>query len=92
MKTLKISTRFMNGNLDVENVIFDILCDNYSKKEVFESIFGNDDIIYSDGFILAIENGLIPDITRVEESFETKKIGEYHHIILNDKCFSVYFN
>ena len=37
MKTSKISTRFMNGNLDVENVIFDILCDNYSKKEVFES-------------------------------------------------------
>ena len=92
MKTQKIKTRFMSGNIDVEGVISDILCNEYGCGVVYGLGFSFDDAIYSDGFISAIESGLIPNINKIELSFKARKSGEYHHIIINDECYNVYFN
>ena len=95
MKTRKINTRFMEGNIDVEGVIYDIVINSIGMSEAMSLGIDFDSAIYSNGFISAINNGLIPD-------FSTLKISnahsnslcdtEYHHIIIGDECFVVYFN
>ena len=91
METRKANTRFMNGNIDVEGVIFDLLVDNYGMSEVCNSIISFDEAIYSDGFILAIENGKIPELGIVENCKKNTS-KEYHHVIYNDECYVMYFN
>jgi len=91
MKTQKINTRFMNGNKDVEGEIFSLLCSEYGTGNVLNSEIDFDNAIYSDNFIFAIESGLIP-VLELKPSFEAKKDAEYHHLIINDECFVMYFN
>lgn len=93
MKILKKETRFMSGNIDLEGVIFDILVDEYGMSEVCNSDFDTDNAIYSDGFISTIKSGKIPtlnlfntDSHRIHNDLE-----EYHHVIINDECYNVYF-
>lgn len=59
---------------------------------LFETILGNDDIIYSDGFISAVENGLVPSLENIQEAFLPKTNKEYHHFIFEDECYIAYFN
>ncbi len=92
MKTIKKQTRFMNGNIDVEGQIYDILVSEYGINEVMSLGIDFDSAIYSDGFINAINNGLVPSIENIHESFSGKLDKEYHHIIIDDKCFVMYFN
>ena len=91
MKTRKTTTRFMNGNIDVDGEILDILTSEFGMAVIMECEFGFDDAIYSDGFVHAIESGLIPQIDTISKSFESKKEGEYHHVIYNDECYVIYF-
>ena len=91
MKTRKINTRFMVGNIDVEGVISDIISNEYGCGVVYSSGFSFDDAIYSDGFISAIEKGLIPNIEMIEPSHTVRKSQEYHHMIIDDVCYNVYF-
>lgn len=93
METRKVETRFMSGNIDLDGVIFDTLISEHGHAAVFSSDFDTDNAIYSDGFIRAIKNGMIPmlelhttDSHRFLNDFE-----EYHHVIINDECFNVYF-
>lgn len=87
------STRFMQGNIDLDGVIYDVLIDTYGHKAVNSSDFDTDNAIYSDNFIYAIEEGKIPTL----ELFPTDShrfhndLNEYHHVIINDECFNVYF-
>ena len=92
MKTRKIETRFMIGNLDVDGEIFSTLCENYTQSEIFNSLLGSEDVVYSDGFVRAIENGLVPCLDTICESCLPKKDAEYHHFINNDVCYVAYFN
>ena len=92
MKTRNTTTRFMNGNIDVDGEIMDILTAEYGMAAVMECEIDFSDAIYSDGFIHAIENDLIPQIDTIAKSFENKKSGEYHHVIYNDECYVIYFN
>ena len=91
MKTRNTTTRFMNGNIDVDGEILDILTAEFGMAAVMECEIDFSDAIYSDGFIHAIENGLIPQIDTIAKSFESKKEGEYHHVIYNDECYVIYF-
>lgn len=91
MKTLKKQTRFMNGNIDIEGVIVDSLINEFGCNDVFSNGLFNEDTIYSDGFINAFNNGLMPILGSEHESFMPKKEDEYHHFISNDKCFVTYF-
>ena len=91
MKTRKTTTRFMNGNIDVDGEILDILTSEFGMAVIMECEVGFDDAIYSDGFVHAIESGLIPQINTIAKSFENKKMGEYHHVIYNDECYVIYF-
>lgn len=91
MKTTKVSTRFMSGNLDVEGVIYDLLIDEYGFVAVIEHDIDFNLAIYSDNFITAIEEGLIPDLNRIEDASAPVMFGEYHHMIFNDECYKVYF-
>ena len=84
IKTRKINTRFMNGNIDVDGVIADIINNEFS-------FVCWDHAIFSDGFISAIEDGLIPQINTIELSCKAKSYGEYHHFIYEDECYVVYF-
>ena len=93
MKTRKQETRFMNGNIDMDGEIMNILINEHGQKAVLMSDFDTDNAIYSDGFIAAIESGKIPmlelhptDSHRFYNEFE-----EYHHVIINDECFNLYF-
>jgi len=91
MKTEKINTRFMQGNKDIDCEIFDIMIDNYGHEKVLlENDINFEDAIYSNGFIHAIENGLIPTLELIS-SIESKRPQEYHHIIINDECYIMYF-
>ena len=83
----------MQGNIDCEDLIFDILVQEHGLNEVCCSEFDTDNAIYSDGFIHAIEEGKIPmlklhptDSHRFHNDLE-----EYHHVIINDECYNVYF-
>ena len=91
MKTRNTKTRFMNGNIDVDGEVFDILSSEFGMAAVCECEIDFDDAIYSDGFVHAIENGLVPQIDTISKSFESKKEGEYHHLIYNDECYVIYF-
>jgi hypothetical protein len=73
MKTRKTTTRFMNGNIDVDGEILDILTSEFGMAVIMECEVGFDDAIYSDGFVHAIESGLIPQIDTISKSFESKK-------------------
>lgn len=82
----------MQGNIDMEGVIYDLLINNYGYDAVMNTGICFDDCIYSDRFMSAIESGLIPVIDSIEKSFTAKKYGEYHHFIYNDECYIMYFN
>jgi len=90
MKTQKKYTRFMEGNKDVDGEIIDLLY-NYYGKTFFECDIDFDNAIYSNGFIHAIENNLIPEIDSMIPSFESKINKEYHHLIINNECYILYF-
>jgi hypothetical protein len=91
INTRNKETRFMNGNIDIDGEILDILIEEYGQKDVLFSDFDTDNAIYSDGFISAIEEGLIPEL-ELFESHKAKYDKEYHHVIINDDCYVVYFN
>jgi len=93
LNTRKQETRFMNGNIDLDAVIFDILVEEHGMKAVIESNFDTDNAIYSDGFIKAIENGLVPclELNNTDSHRFTHDFSEYHHVIINDECYNVYF-
>jgi len=88
MNTRKANTRFMNGNIDFEGIIADIINNEFGYGATFICW---DEAIYSDNFITAIENGLIPQIHTIEFAHSAKKYGEYHHFIYEDECYVVYF-
>ena len=92
IQTKKIETRFMSGNLDVNQEIFDIMVEYHGQYEVCMNGFEMDNAIYSNGFINAVEDGKIPMLTL--HSTLTRSEGnltEYHHVIINDECYNVFF-
>ena len=93
LNTLKKQTRFMNGNIDVDGIIFNILVDAYGMKAVCLSDFDTDEAIYSDGFILAIKQGKTPtlELTTTGSHRFYNDLEEYHHVIIKDNCYNVYF-
>lgn len=92
METRKIKTRFMIGNLDVNNVIMDLLVDTYGWSVLGQTKWMNDNIIYSDRFIEAINEGKTPELDLIETMGQSKSEQEYHHCIIEDVCYHVYFN
>jgi hypothetical protein len=90
MQEVKIS--FMNGNKDLDGLVYDTLCENYSQKDLLKCNINFDDAIYSNGFIDAIINGLVPNL---ELHSTVSNAGylqdEYHHIFIGEKCFKMYF-
>lgn len=90
MKTTKVHTRFMDGNKTTE--VFDILSEHYGMNVVCNHKIDYEAAIFSNGFINAIEDGLIPILGSEHESFKQKQDKEYHHFILNDECYVVYFS
>lgn len=93
MNTIKVNTRFMQGNKDVDCVIFDILVEEYGQEAVLLSDFDTDNAIYSNGFIKAIEAGKIPtlELYNTDSYRFNNALTEYHHVIINDNCYNVYF-
>lgn len=91
MRTRKVKTRFMNANVDVDGDIANLLIAEYGMIEVLNCGIDFDEAFYSDGFIYAIEEGKIPTLNSICESFLGKKHGEYHHLIHEDKCYVMYF-
>ena len=93
IKIRKINTQFMSGNIDLDGCIFDILVENYGQQKVLLSDFDTDKAIYSDGFISAIEKGLIPtlDLFDTDSHRFYNELKEYHHVIIGDRCYNVYF-
>ncbi len=73
--------------------MIDILADEYGMGAICNHEIDFAEALYSDGFINAVENGLIPNINDVDDCTSNKKGDkEYHHIIINDKCFIMYFS
>jgi hypothetical protein len=93
MKTVKKQTRFMNGNIDVEGFVFDLLVNEYGLKAVLESNFDTDNAIYSNGFVLAIMSDKVPtlELQSTTSHRYSNELEEYHHVIINDECYNVYF-
>lgn len=95
MVTKKVNTRFMEGNIDIDGIIFDIVCDSIGMQAAMNIDFDFDNAIYSNGFISAINNGLIPNFSTIKMSNSTcnnQNDTEYHHVIVGDNCYVVYFN
>ena len=93
LRTRKANTRFMSGNIDLENDIFNILVAEYGMNEVCTSDFDTDNAIYSNNFIRAIDAGKIPTLELYPTNSHTRynALSEYHHVIINDECYNVYF-
>lgn len=83
----------MNGNIDLDGTIFDILVEEHGMKEVCSSNFDTDNAIYSNGFISAIKDGKIPmlELHSTDSHRTFNELEEYHHVIINDECYNVYF-
>ena len=88
-ETTDFATRFMNGK-KINNII-DILSEDYSMGEIFSCDIDFDEAVFSMGFVAALEEGRMPDLSRIYPSFAPVYDGEYHHLIYNDECYSVYF-
>lgn len=88
----KKQVSFMNGNVDLDGLVNDILIETHGVKAFVESGIDFDNAIYSDGFLDAIEDGLVPTL---ELHKNTHKAGyiqdEYHHICINGDCYKMYF-
>lgn len=93
LNTRNKTTRFMNGNIDLDGDIFNILVDEHGMKSVLDSDFDTDNAIYSNGFIKAIETGKIPmlELHQTDSHRSYNELNEYHHVIINDECYNVYF-
>ena len=93
INTKNTATRFMNGNIDLDGEILNILINEYGQKEVLFSDFDTDNAIYSDGFIKAVENGKTPTLKlhSTDSHRVYNELEEYHHVIINDECYNVYF-
>lgn len=93
LNTIKKQTSFMNGNIDLDGDILNILINEHGQREVLLSDFDTDNAVYSDGFISAIENGKIPmlELHPTDSHRFYNELKEYHHVIINDECFNVYF-
>ena len=87
------TTRFMSGNIDLDGEILDILVAEHGHGDVYSSDFDTDNAIYSDGFIEAIEDGKIPmlELFPIDSHRFHNDLEEYHHVIINDECYNVYF-
>lgn len=83
----------MNGNIDLDGEILNILCDEHGQREAIFSDFDTDNAVYSDGFIAAVEEGKIPmlDLHPTDSHRKYNDLEEYHHVIINNECFNVYF-
>jgi hypothetical protein len=88
----KVKVSFMTGNKDLNGLVDSVLTDNYSMKEILDSDIDFDNAIYSDGFIEAICDGLVPVLelysTIYKKGYEQ---AEYHHVCINNECFKMYF-
>lgn len=89
LNTTNYSTRFMDGNKCDD--VFDIMVDNYSMMDVCNSSIDFCEAIFSNGFIFAMENGMMPILGSEMCTFESKHEQEYHHVIFEDKCYVMYF-
>jgi len=90
LKVEQVNTRFMRGNKTSE--VFDAVADYYGMGVVCSDEIDYAEAIFSDGFILAMENDLMPIIGSHEVSLQGRKGDvEFHHIIFNDECYKVYF-
>lgn len=90
METLKVNTRFMQGNKTDE--IFDILSNEYGMGVVCSSKIDWCESIFSNGFILAVESGMIPILgTEKISDYKNRNGKEFHHFIFNDECYIIYF-
>ena len=91
MTTRDKQTRFMNGNIDLDGEVLDILVEKYGHGIVYSCGFDFSDALYSDGFVTAIEDDLTPIIDSITPSYIRKSEDEYHHVIFNNECYVMYF-
>jgi hypothetical protein len=93
MKLAQVNTRFMQGNKDIDGVVADIMIEKYGFQEVIiNSGIDFDNAIYSNGFISAIKEGLVPEPKLIEIPSLVKGSVEFHHVIIGDECYAMYFN
>jgi hypothetical protein len=98
MEAVKLRLRettkgFSHGRIDVENDIFFIMTSKYGMADVCANEIDYCDAIYSRGFCDAIEEGLTPILNSQEEPVNSQLSDhhEYHHLFVNDKVYSIYF-
>lgn len=72
--------------------VFDILADEYGMGAACSSKIDWCEALFSNGFILAIENNMIPVLGTEKVSDYTNRNGEeFHHFLYNDECYVIYF-
>lgn len=93
LNTRNKSTQLMNGNIDIDGTILDILAENHGHGAVYSCGWDPCEAIYSDGFIEAIEGGKTPmlELFPTDSHRHYSELEEYHHVIINDECFNIYF-
>jgi hypothetical protein len=90
IQTTTVNTRFMNANKSDD--VIDILEDHYGSSELYNGEIDFCEALFSNGFILAMENGLIPVLGTHELAHKRINGGqEYHHFIFEDKCYHIFF-
>jgi hypothetical protein len=88
----KCQKSFMVGNKDIDGLVYDVVSNVYSQREIIQSDIDFENAIYSDGYIKAIKDGLTPILklhTTIDNNGYVQK--EYHHIIIGDECYKMYF-
>jgi Ran GTPase-activating protein (RanGAP) involved in mRNA processing and transport len=92
--SFKINTRFMSGNKIKNFTLWEFT--DMTQIEMMEFPYDLESAIISDNFLKALQENKIPDFTTIKESntfHNANSINqEYHHIIINDICYIVYFN
>lgn len=79
----------MDANKTIE--VFDIMADYYGMSEVCNDEIDYCDALFSNGFIYAMENGLIPILGSQTTVGGARMYGESHHLIFDGECYLVDF-
>jgi|JI6StandDraft_1071083.scaffolds.fasta_scaffold541844_1 hypothetical protein len=89
MSRQSIATRFMRATRTAD--VFDALVDEHGMGVVCADEIAYDEALFSNGFLSAVDAGRLPILGSHRPSFESKMDQEYHHMIVGDECFAVYF-
>jgi len=84
---------YRNGSMNAHRTseVFEAMEEHYGMAAMCADEFDYEEAAFSAGFIHAVKQGRIPVLGSHLE-FHDGRAQEYHHAILGDVCYTIYFH